>query len=271
MKSVNQVTTQSSVLGKPQKPAELAPAGLFNGFYRATVMTRLDPEQQHRIKVSCSAVYGEIPEEDLPWCYPMMPAWNSDTYHGGGYGSVPPLGAPVLICFEGGNPHYPMYIGGWWGVKSSSCATPTHAHGSDNLPNNCYFTTPRGTTVQLDDREGRPGCENNNEKVLIRLPEGDYIAVNISGKTQVRPEKHLDLRTTVRIEIQCDQRIEVKAKNVSVYATDETFVQGGKTVHIRGGSAVNVDASSINLNCGMAQAVDNLGQTIVTESEQDGN
>lgn len=271
MSDSSKANFSSSIIGKPQKPIRLKGDGLYNGFYRATVLTRLDPEKQHRIKVRCDSVFGEIVEDDLPWCYPMLPAWTSPTYDGGGYGAVPPVGAPVLICFEGGNPHYPMYIGGWWGLESSSCHTPTHAHGYDNLPDNYYFTTPRGTTVQLDDRKSRKGKGSNNEKILLRLPEGDYITINIDGKTQLRPEKQLDLRTTVRIEIQCNNRIEIKAKDVSVYAQNNVSIQGGKTINVRGGSAVNVDASRINLNCGSAQAVDGQGQKITTDSEQDGN
>lgn len=255
----------NGIIDRKPAPAPLASIGTYPGFYRANVLVRLDPERQHRIKVKCPAIYGDIGEEQLPWCYPMLPSWteSSGQYQGGGFGHVPPIEAPVLICFEGGNPHYPMWIGGWWGNQLAPCQTPNHAFDGSNNPDNCYFTTPRGTTLQIDDRNGV-------EKILCRLPEGDYISINITGTTQIRPEKNVDIRAPLKVEIQSQRQIEIKTKNASVYATSNVYVQGNSNVHIRGGSSVNVDAGKIFLNSGKSQSVPTGGQRIETNSEQDG-
>jgi hypothetical protein len=262
---------KSQTLGKLPKPAELSSSGTFPGFYRATVLVRKDTDKQHRIKVNCPAIWGKISEDKLPWCYPVMPAWAGNAqFGGGGFAAVPPLKAPVLICFEGGNPKYPLYMGGWWGKKGAPCVTPNHAHSLEGEADNHYFTTPRGTSVQLDDRKSKEGKASNNEKILLRLPEGDYIVISIEGTIQGKAERNIDLRAPIRIEIQSDQRIEIKASNVSIYAQNEVFVQGGKNVHVRGGEKVSIDASQVLLNSGGALPVDGPGQTISTQSQQNG-
>jgi hypothetical protein len=81
----------------------------FFGKYRGKVENNVDPMMLGRVQVSAPAVLGD---EGLSWAMPCVP------YAGPGVGlfAVPPNGARVWVEFEGGDPDYPIYSGGFWGV-----------------------------------------------------------------------------------------------------------------------------------------------------------
>ncbi len=81
----------------------------FFGKYRGKVENNVDPQQQGRIQVSVPAVLGE---GSLSWAMPCAP------YAGPGVGffAIPPMGANVWVEFEAGNPDYPIWSGGFWGL-----------------------------------------------------------------------------------------------------------------------------------------------------------
>jgi hypothetical protein len=87
----------------------------FFGKYRGKVQNNVDPQQQGRIQVSVPAVLGE---GSLSWAMPCVP------YAGPGVGffAIPPVGANVWVEFEGGNPDYPIWSGGFWGLGEAPAA-----------------------------------------------------------------------------------------------------------------------------------------------------
>lgn len=246
--------------------------GSFPGVYRATVIDRKDPDKQHRIKVSCPQVYGGIPKEDLPWCYPCLPAWQdvSAQYGGGGMGYSPPEGAPVMLMFEAGNSSYPIWFGGWWGKRGEEIQTPIHAYtepeeldvgafneeggtegtggagtptstDSEGVPDNFWFTTPRGTTIQIDEREGI-------EKFLVRLPEGHYIVLQKGGLAETNAET-VSLKSKGKTIIQSDDVIEIKcSKDAFIYSAGNVVIEAAEQVSVNSNNSVNIMGARINLN-----------------------
>jgi hypothetical protein len=81
----------------------------FFGKYRGKVVNNLDPQQQGRVQVDVPGVFGS---GQLAWAMPCVP------FAGPGVGLflVPPVGANVWVEFEAGNPDYPIWAGGFWGV-----------------------------------------------------------------------------------------------------------------------------------------------------------
>lgn len=78
----------------------------FFGKYRGKVLDNVDPLFMGRIMPDVPSVPGML----LNWALPCAP------YAGPGVGflSVPPIGAAVWIEFEGGDPTYPIWTGGFW-------------------------------------------------------------------------------------------------------------------------------------------------------------
>ena len=81
----------------------------FFGKYRGTVANNVDPQQMGRLQVSVPGVFGE---GQLAWALPCV------AYAGPGVGlfMLPPTGANVWVEFEAGNPDYPIWAGGFWGL-----------------------------------------------------------------------------------------------------------------------------------------------------------
>src|SRR4029450_11270491 len=91
-----------------QPEGNAMPTPRFYGKHRGTVENNLDPVGQGRIQVRVPAI---LQDSSLSWAIPCGP------YAGPGVGffMTPPIGAQVWVEFEGGDPEYPIWSGGFWG------------------------------------------------------------------------------------------------------------------------------------------------------------
>ena len=80
----------------------------YYGIYRSTVANNIDPMQLGRIMAIVPDVGGVTPST---WAMPCVPFAGKQM----GAFFVPQIGAGVWIQFEGGDPDYPVWSGGWWG------------------------------------------------------------------------------------------------------------------------------------------------------------
>ena len=87
----------------------------YFGKYRGEVTNPLDPQGMGRVQVSVPDVYGD---GSLAWAMPCAP------FAGPGVGlfAVPPMGAKVWVEFERGDPDYPIWSGGFWGLGEAPVA-----------------------------------------------------------------------------------------------------------------------------------------------------
>ncbi|MCB0001950.1 MAG: baseplate assembly protein [Anaerolineae bacterium] len=83
----------------------------YYGKYRGTVINNIDPEQRGRIMAIAPDVQGLIP---LSWALPCVPIASKL----GGTFMVPQIGAGVWMEFEQGDPDYPIWVGGFWGIAA---------------------------------------------------------------------------------------------------------------------------------------------------------
>jgi hypothetical protein len=81
----------------------------FFGKYRGKVANNVDPMMQGRIQVTCPAVLGD---GQMSWAMPCSPYAGPSV----GWFALPPVDANVWVEFEGGNPNYPIWVGGFWGL-----------------------------------------------------------------------------------------------------------------------------------------------------------
>ena len=92
-------------------PADACPT--FYGKYRGTVENPADLQGIGRIQVSVPGVLGD---GTLAWAMPCLPGAGP----GVGLYAIPPKGAKVWVEFEGGNPDYPIWSGGFWDLGDLS-------------------------------------------------------------------------------------------------------------------------------------------------------
>ena len=93
----------------------------FFGKYRGKVELTLDPLGQGRIQVSVPDVMGD---GTMAWAMPCLPGAGP----GVGLFVIPPRGANVWVEFERGDPDYPVWSGGFWGIGEAPAPLgPTQA------------------------------------------------------------------------------------------------------------------------------------------------
>lgn len=81
----------------------------FYGKYRGTVEVNFDPLGLGRVQVSVPDVLGD---ETMAWAMPCLPGAGP----GVGLFTIPPEKANVWVEFERGDPDYPIWSGGFWGL-----------------------------------------------------------------------------------------------------------------------------------------------------------
>jgi hypothetical protein len=102
----------------------------YYGKYRGVVLNNVDPLKKGRLLVQVPDVLGLSTSS---WAMPCAPVTGPQM----GIYVLPLVGSGVWVEFEGGNPDYPIWVGGFWG---SAAETPSMA----------LLTTPGVPVVVLE-------------------------------------------------------------------------------------------------------------------------
>jgi hypothetical protein len=145
-----------------------APARYY-GKYRGTVLVNIDPLQIGRVTAQVPDVFGETPSS---WCMPCVPVAGSQA----GCFLVPPIGSQVWIEFEQGNPDYPIWTGGFWGLVAD---VPVFAMTPPAIPpgQNIVLQTTGQNSVILSDGPTTPATGG----IVLKDASGAMIVVNATG------------------------------------------------------------------------------------------
>lgn len=138
----------------------------FFGKYRGTVLNNVDPLQKGRIQVQVPDVLGMSLSS---WAMPCVPVAGQQmgTYF------VPRVGSGVWVEFEGGNPDYPIWTGGFWG---SAAEVPALALAGNPASPSMVLQTGLQNTISISDVPGTGG-------ILLKTTTGAFISINDVGIT----------------------------------------------------------------------------------------
>lgn len=153
----------------------------FYGKYRGTVVD-VDAATM-RIRANVPSVLGATVSG---WCMPCVPYAGPQV----GFAFLPEVGSGVWIEFEGGDPSYPIWVGGFWNegefpsdaaarVKVLVTAAP-HEIKLDDDQGSITITDPNGNTVTLD--SSGITLANGGEQVVV---SSSSVSVN-NGALQVQ-------------------------------------------------------------------------------------
>jgi hypothetical protein len=155
----------------------------YYGKYRGTVVNNQDPEQRGRILAVAPDVQGLVP---LSWALPCVPVAGKQQ----GIFQVPQVGAAVWIEFEQGDPEYPIWVGGFWGLFAEvplSALVPPSPPLQPRTDTIVYQTT-LGHTLAISDAPPLPAgaplplpAPVGNGGITLRSPSGAFIVVNDAG------------------------------------------------------------------------------------------
>lgn len=140
--------------------------GPFLGKYRATVHDNVDPYKLGRIRAIVPAVTGA--DEPSTWALPCLQAAGP----GMGLFTVPQKGAGVWIEYEGGDPAYPIWVGGYWSQAEVPDLVPQEAL----LTPTFTLQTPKGNGIVISDAPG-------TGSILIQSASGAKISITDEGIT----------------------------------------------------------------------------------------
>ena len=141
----------------------------FYGKYRGLVIENIDPEQIGRVLVQVPDVLGVIPSS---WAMPCVPAAGIQA----GCFIVPPIGSQVWIEFEQGDPDYPIWTGGFWGLVAE---VPIFATAPPAIPpgQNIVLQTTLQNMIMVRDAPPTPISGG----IVLKSTTGAMIVVNDTG------------------------------------------------------------------------------------------
>jgi hypothetical protein len=141
----------------------------FYGKYRGLVIENIDPEQIGRVMVQVPDVLGEIPSS---WAMPCVPAAGIQS----GCFIVPPIGSQVWVEFEQGDPDYPIWTGGFWGLVAE---VPIFATAPPAIPpgQNIVLQTTGQNMIMVSDAPPSPVTGG----IVLKSVSGAMIVVNETG------------------------------------------------------------------------------------------
>lgn len=124
--------------------------GIFYGSYKAIVADNADPKGLGRLKIKCEEIFGEDVHDY--WALPKT------GYTGAGVGSyfIPEAGAGIWICFEKGDPRFPVWEGGWWTEEAPSSNTKIKR-----------IKTPTGLQLTFNDEDGNIEIKTATQTILL--------------------------------------------------------------------------------------------------------
>ena len=137
----------------------------YYGKYRGMVLNNIDPMQKARLLVQVPDVLGL---STTSWAMPCVPIAGPQM----GTFVLPIIGAGVWVEFEGGNPDYPIWTGGFWG---SAAEVPALALAGLPVSPNIVLQTTAQNTVVVSDLPGPTGG------IMLKSTTGASIIVNDTG------------------------------------------------------------------------------------------
>ena len=144
----------------------------YFGKYRGTVTDTNDTTKRGRVKVKVPAVLGGLET----WAMPCFP------YAGNGVGlfAIPEKESGVWVEFEGGDPSYPIYTGGFWGDNE----VPVNEQDTPAVPTMKILRSEKGLQLSMND-EGQIITLSDQDGSNIMTIEVQAGTIKVKGKTKV--------------------------------------------------------------------------------------
>lgn len=188
-------------------------AGLF---IPAKVINNDDPLHQERVQIRVPVMHDATDDADLPWAYPVKIKLQGSTSSVGAVG-IPVNGTDVIVVFQQGNKHEPLYIGTLttgedliaelledyphtWGFKDAA----GNLLKVNTAANTFHFKT--GSNVVID--------TNADGKLSITVP--DDVVINADGNAVIETSGNATLTVGGNTTIASTGPVAITAPSVSV-------------------------------------------------------
>lgn len=203
----------------------------FWGKYRGTVVDNVDPLKIGRVKPLVPA----ISDMELNWAMPCAPYAGPQV----GFYAIPPVEASVWIEFEGGDPNYPIWSGGFWETQEEK-SVPPDATG----PQKKVWQTDKMVLI-LDDEAGELTAKMDTDNgTMSAVMNGEGLVLSVDKVTLTMKIDSIELKQGPAT-IEVAEEITLKKAAASVAVADSIALKNG-------GASAEIQSSAINLKNGAA-------------------
>ena len=154
----------------------------YFGKYRGTVINNVDPMQIGRIQVMVPDVSNVMLSS---WAMPCAPVAGINM----GMFALPLIGGGVWVDFERGDPDYPIWVGGFWGMAAE---VPLLSHMVPPAVPGITLQTPLKNGIVISDVPGptggiqiqtATGAMISVTDIGIMISNGKGAVINLTGPT----------------------------------------------------------------------------------------
>ncbi|CAG0950820.1 hypothetical protein BURK2_00188 [Burkholderiales bacterium] len=154
----------------------------YFGKYRGTVINNVDPMRIGRIQVMVPDVSNVMLSS---WAMPCAPVTGINM----GMFALPLIGAGVWVEFEQGDPDYPIWVGGFWGM---SAEVPLMSNNVPPTVPGITLQTPLKNGIVISDMPGptggiqiqtATGAMISVTDIGIMISNGKGAVINLTGPT----------------------------------------------------------------------------------------
>ena len=222
----------------------------FFGKFRGRVVDNNDPLKIGRVK----AMVPAISDMELNWAMPCAPYAGPKV----GFYAIPPVDANVWIEFEGGDPNYPIWSGGFWDTKEAR-SVPPDATG----PEKKVWQTDKMVLI-LDDDAGELTAKMDTDNGTMSLVmNGNGIVLTADKVTITLKIDSIELKQgPASVKLTEDITLEKGAATV-VVSDSIALKNGGASAEIKtsaidlknGGSSISMSPAAVNVNNGALEVM----------------
>lgn len=185
--------------------------------YAAVVVDNDDPMRLCRVKARIQTIMDDIPDEHLPWAVPFTD-YSVGEHADYGVVKIPPKEAKVMMAFQDGSIHHPVYMG-YLVDEKTQLFEMLH-----NYPDRNVLMWPNKCMVIVDTK---------SNEIMFRSM-GD-MHVYVTGNVDLTVKGNLTERVTG------DRHLHVGGNNIEhIKGTDLKVVEGDDTTILTGNSSTFV-------------------------------
>jgi hypothetical protein len=212
--------------------------------HEAVVVDNKDKDRLGRIKVRIKELHQGIEDEHLPWCIPKFGhadgAKGKDAFDRSGTFYVPKKGTKVLVEFQDGNPHYPV----WKGYTVDD--TTRLKEMNKNYPDRACLRFSTGAFIIIDTKTNEVMIHNPGDMHLII--QGDIeqsVHGNMQETTHSSKDKAIDSYLRSDKELPVGEAKQHQEKKVNFKGLGKTTKSGNRHIHVGGDYTLYVEGDRI--------------------------
>ena len=222
----------------------------FLGKFRGRIVDNKDPLKIGRVK----ALVPAISDMELNWAMPCAPYVGPKV----GFYAIPPADANVWIEFEGGDPNYPIWSGGFWDTKEAR-SVPPDATG----PEKKVWQTDKMVLILNDDAGELTAKMDTDKGTMSLVMNGNGIVLTANQVTITLKIDSIELKQLpALVKLADDITLEKGAASV-VVADNITLRNGSASAEIRtsaidlvnGGSSIKMSPMTVKVNDGALEVM----------------